>query len=151
MDIYQRMEELGIRLPKAPAPVGMFVPVNQVGNLLYASGQGSFYGEDFIVGKVGRDVTLEDARKGARYCMLNTLAALEEYLGDLNRVARVVKLLAFVASDSEFYQQPAVVNGASELLIDLWGEEGRHARSAIATNTLPSNLSVEIEAIFALK
>ena len=126
------MRSLGITLPKAPTPVGLFV-------------------EHRIEGKVGRDVTLEDARLGARYCMLNTLAVLEEYLGDLNRIQRVVKLLAFVSSDDGFYQQPAVVNGASQLLLDLWGEQGRHARSAIAVNTLPSNLSVEIEAIFTLK
>ena len=145
------MRSLGITLPKAPTPVGLFVPVNQVDHMLYAAGQGSFFGEHRIEGKVGRDVTLEDARLGARYCMLNTLAVLEEYLGDLNRIQRVVKLLAFVSSDDGFYQQPAVVNGASQLLLDLWGEQGRHARSAIAVNTLPSNLSVEIEAIFTLK
>ena len=95
-------------------------------------------------------VTLEDARLGARYCMLNMLASLDAHLGDLNRILRVVKLLAFVSSAPDFCRQPDVVNGASQLLIDLWGEEGRHARSAIAVNTLPSNLSVEIEAIFEL-
>ena len=139
------MRSLGITLPKAPTPVGLFVPVNQVDHMLYASGQGSFFGEHRIEGKVGRDVTLEDPRLGPRYCMLNTLAVLEEYLGDLNRIQRVVKLLAFVSSDDGFYQQPAVVNGASPLLLV------QKARSAIAVNTLPSNLSVEIEAIFTLK
>ncbi len=145
------MKELGIVLPEAPAPVGLFVPVNQVGNLLYLSGQGSFLGSHRIEGKVGRDVSLEDAQLGARYCMLNALAALQEYLGDLTKIQRVVKLLAFVSSDDAFGDQPAVVNGASQLLLDLWGDQGRHARSAIAVNTLPSHLSVEIESIFMLK
>lgn len=145
------MKELGITLPEAPAPVGLFVPVNQVGDMLYVSGQGSFFGDHRIEGTVGRDVSLEDARLGARYCMLNALAALQEYLGDLNKIQRVVKLLAFVASDDSFGEQPAVVNGASQLLLDLWGDQGRHARSAIAVNTLPSHLSVEIESIFMLK
>lgn len=151
MDIYERMRELGIELPEAPPPVGLFLPARQVGSLLFASGQGSFYKDRRIEGRVGADVTLEEAQLGARYCMLNMLAVLDAHLGDLNRIQRVVKLLAFVSSAPDFYQQPAVVNGASQLLIDLWGEEGRHARSAIATNTLPSNLSVEIEAIFELK
>lgn len=151
MDIYKRMRDLGIELPEVPPPVGLFLPARQVGNLLFASGQGSFYRDHRVEGKVGADVTLEEAQLGARYCMLNMLAALDAQLGNLNRIQRVVKLLAFVSSVPDFYQQPAVVNGASQLLIDLWGEEGRHARSAIATNTLPSNLSVEIEAIFELK
>ncbi|MCI8915796.1 MAG: RidA family protein [Oscillospiraceae bacterium] len=150
MDIYERMTELGIELPPAPPPVGLFLPARQVGSLLFASGQGSFYKDHRIEGKVGADVTLEDARLGARYCMLNMLASLDAHLGDLNRILRVVKLLAFVSSAPDFCRQPDVVNGASQLLIDLWGEEGRHARSAIAVNTLPSNLSVEIEAIFEL-
>lgn len=151
MDIYERMRELGIELPEAPPPVGLFLPARQVGSLLFASGQGSFYKDRRIAGKVGGGVTLEEGQLGARYCMLNMLAALDAHLGDLNRIRRVVKLLAFVSSAPDFYQQPAVVNGASQLLIDLWGEEGRHARSAIAVNTLPSNLSVEIEAIFELR
>ena len=151
MDIYERMRELGVELPEAPPPVGLFLPARQVGSLLFASGQGSFYRDRRVEGKVGADVTLEEAQLGARYCILNMLAALDAYLDDLNRIQRVVKLLAFVSSAPDFYQQPAVVNGASQLLIDLWGEEGRHARSAIADNTLPSNLSVEIEAIFELK
>ena len=118
MDIYERMKELGIELPEAPPPVGLFLPARQLGNALFASGQGSFYKDHRVEGKGGSDVTLEEA---------------------------------FVSSAPDFYQQPAVVNGASQLLIDLWGEDGRHARSAIATNTLPSNLSVEIEVIFELK
>lgn len=148
MDVYERLKELNIELPEAPAPVGKFLPYRQVGNLLFASGQGSFYKDHRIEGKVGADVTLEDAQLGARYCMINMLAALHASLGDLNRIRTVIKLLAYVSSDKDFCDQPAVVNGASQLLIDIWGEDGRHARSAIASNTLPSNLSVEIEAIF---
>ncbi|MDO5408052.1 MAG: RidA family protein [Eubacteriales bacterium] len=151
MDVYERLKELDIELPEAPAPVGKFLPFRQVGNVLFASGQGSFYKDHRIEGKVGADVTLEEAQLGARYCIINMLAALHSSLGDLNRIRKVVKLLAFVSSDDQFFAQPAVVNGASQLLIDIWGEDGRHARSAIATNTLPANLSVEIEAIFELK
>lgn len=151
MDVYGRLKELNIELPAAPPPVGLFQPYVQAGKLIFASGQGSFYKDTRIEGKVGADVTAEEAQLGARYCIINILAALDANLGDLNKIKRVVKLLAFVNSAPDFYQQPAVVNGASQLLIDIWGNEGRHARSAIATNTLPSNLSVEIEAIFELK
>ncbi len=151
MDVYEKMKRLGVVLPPAPAPVGLFLPVCQTGDLLFVSGQGSFLGDRRIEGQAGRQVSLEDARLGARFCMLNALACLQDYLGDLNRIRRAVKLLAFVSSDNDFCQQPAVVNGASQLLLDLWGEQGRHARSAIAVNTLPSNLTVEIESIFELK
>lgn len=151
MDVYQTLEKLGIALPEPSVPVGLFQPVNQVGPLLYISGQGSYYRDHRIEGKLGADVTVEQGQLGARYCMLNALAAAQEYLGDLNRIKRIVKLLGFVAGTADFYQQPAVVNGASQTLIDIFGENGRHARSAIGTNSLPSNLSVEIEVILEIE
>jgi len=151
MDIYEQMKNLNIILPPPSVPVGLFEPVVRVGNFLYVSGQGSYYNDILIKGKLGKDVTLEDGKIGARYCMLNTLAALQEYLGDLNRINRVIKLLGFISSDNDFHEQPAVLNGASQLLIDIFKDNGRHARSAIAVNTLPSNLSTEIESIFEIK
>ncbi len=150
MNIYERLDELGVTLPKASVPIGIFLPVNQVGNLLYVSGQGSYLNDHRIEGKVGSAVSLEEGQLGAKYCILNTLAALQEYLGDLNKIKRVVKLLGFVVSDDDFHQQPAVVNGASQFLIDLFGANGGHARSAIGINTLPTNISVEIETIFEI-
>lgn len=150
MDIYGRLTEMGVELPEASTPVGMFTPVNQVGNLLYVSGQGSYYRELWIKGRLGDSVSLEEGQMGARYCILNTLAALQEYLGDLGRIKRVVKLLGFVSSDLDFHEQPVVINGASRFLLELFGEQGRHARSAIGVNTLPMDLSVEIESIFEI-
>lgn len=151
MDIYKRLKELEIELPAPSVPVGLFCPVNQIGNMLYVSGQGSYYGEERIEGRLGDQVTVEDGNRGARYCMLNALAALEEYLGDLNKIKRVVKLLGFVAGSEDFHRQPEVINGASQTLLSIFGEAGQHARSAIGTCSLPQNLSVEIEAIFELK
>lgn len=150
-DIYKRLKELEIELPEPSVPIGLFRPVNQVGNTLYVSGQGSYYRDEIIKGKLGKDVTVEKGRLGAKYCMMNALAALDQYLGDLNRIKKVVKLLGFVNGADDFGRQPEVVNGASQLLIDLFGENGKHARSAIGTNSLPNNISVEIEAIFEIE
>ncbi len=151
MDIYKRLQELGIELPEQPEPVGLFVPVKQIGNTLYLSGQGSYIGDDWVKGKVGAECSLEEAQRGARLCMINLLAVLHAYLGDLNKVKGPVKLLGFVNGAPDFGQQPAVINGASQLLLDLFGEDGRHARSAIGAGSLPMGISCEIEAIFELK
>ncbi|WP_294569956.1 RidA family protein [uncultured Subdoligranulum sp.] len=153
MDIYTRLNELGYELP-APAPKGgIYKPVKQVGSLLYVSGQGATEkGVPVICGKVGAERTIEEGQAAARLCTLNALSALHAYLGDLNRIRSVVKLLAFVASAPGFNAQPKVADGASRLLADLWGEEdGVGARSAIATNELPGNITCEIEFIFELK
>jgi len=151
MDIYERLKELGIQLPAVPEPVGLFQPATQVGNVVYLSGQGSFIGDTWVKGKVGAECSLEDAQVGARLCMLNLLAVLDHYLGDLNRVKRPVKLLGFVNGAPDFDQQPAVINGASQLLLDVFGENGKHARSAIGAGSLPMGIACEIEAIFELK
>ena len=150
MDTYERLKELGLKLPEVPEPVGMFQPITQVGNLVYLSGQGSYCGETWVTGKVGETRTLEEAQLGAKLCMLNLLAVLEGYLGDLNRVKRPVKLLGFVNGAPDFAQQPAVINGASQLLLDLFGESGVHARSAIGVGSLPMDITCEIEAIFEI-
>lgn len=137
MDVYARLKELGIELPEGLSAAGLYKPVNQTGNLLFISGQGSIENGTRLTGRLGVDVTVEQGRRAARACAINTLSALQAYLGDLNRIKKVVKILAFVAGSDDFTEQATVVNGASQLFIDVFGEDGRHARSAIGTNSLP--------------
>jgi enamine deaminase RidA (YjgF/YER057c/UK114 family) len=152
MDVNDRIKELGITLPPPPGPGGLYVAVKQVGNLVYTSGVGPLEnGKPAVNGKVGAEVTVEEGQTAARLCILNTLSRLQEHLGDLNRVKNVVKVLGFVASAPGFGRQPEVLNGASQLLIDTFGDAGRHTRSAIGTSELPRNIPVEIEAIFEVE
>lgn len=152
MDINDRIGELGITLPPPPEPGGLYVAVKQVGNLVYTSGVGPLEkGKPAVIGKVGAEVNVEEGRAAARLCILNTLSRLQNHLGDLNRVKNVIKVLGFVASAPGFGRQPEVINGASELLIDVFGDAGRHTRSAIGTSELPRNIPVEIEAIFEVE
>jgi len=149
-NVYDLLKEKGITLPPPPPKGGVYTPVVEFGtNLLYCSGCGPDLGNgDTVVGTVGKELTLEQGQKAAYNCMLNILANLDAKLGDLNRIKRFVKVLAFVNSADEFKQQPQVVNGGSQLLFDLFGEEkGLPARSAIATNTLPGNIACEIECL----
>ena len=149
MNIYDRLKELELTLPQPPARGGVYVPVKQVGKLLFVSGQGPMVdGKPAFVGKVGAERTIEEGQEAARVCVLNTLAWLHEHLGDLNRIRDVVKLLGFVASAPGFNRQPEVINGASQLLVDILGDSGWHARSAIGSNELPGNITVEVESIF---
>jgi enamine deaminase RidA (YjgF/YER057c/UK114 family) len=147
--IDKKLEELGIEIPEVPAPVANYVPSVQTGNLLYLSGQGPRYGDNqFKTGKVGKDVTAEEAYQDARLVGIQLLAAAKKALdGDLSRVRRVVKLLGMVNGTPEFTKQPQVINGCSDLFVEVFGEAGRHARSAVGMN-LPNNITVEIEAIF---
>ncbi|MCL2618183.1 MAG: RidA family protein [Defluviitaleaceae bacterium] len=153
MDIYKRLEELGVTLPAPPPLAGIFVPVKQVGNLLYLSGTGpTENGLPLVAGKVGGDRSIEEGQHAARLCVVNALSNLQQYLGDLNRIKSVVKLLVFVSSAEGFGRQPEVANGASQFLMDIFGREfGVGARSAIGANELPGNITVEIEFIFELK
>jgi enamine deaminase RidA (YjgF/YER057c/UK114 family) len=153
MDVYEVMKVFGIQLPKAPVPGGIYTPIREFGqNFAYTSGMGcNIEGGALYKGKIGQDLTLEQGQKAARCCMLNILSSLEKQIGDLNRVKKVVKVLAFVASSPDFYEQPKVVNAASQLLVDIFGEDnGKGARSAIGTNVLPGNIPVEIEVLFEL-
>lgn len=151
MDIYEKLKELNIELPSAPPLGGVYVPVRRVGNLLFTAGQGcTKEGVPFIKGKAGADVTIEQAQEAARICTLNMLSILHSYTGNLNRIKGVVKILGFVASASGFNEQPRVLNAASQLFVDIFGEAGRHARSAIGTNELPGDITVEIEGIFEI-
>lgn len=149
MNVNEIMAQKNITLPEPPPKGGVYAPCKISGNMAYVSGCGCIIGDMVAAGKLGRDYTLEQGQQFAHNCMLNVLAVLKRELGDLARVRSVVKLLVFVASDDEFYQQPQVANGASELLGELFGQEiGIPARSAIGVNVLPGNLPVEIEAIF---
>lgn len=152
-NVYDKMKEMGIVLPQSPPKGGVYAPVKEFGgSFLYCSGCGpDLGGGNTYTGKLGKDLTLEEGKKAAYNCMLNLLANLECKLGDLNRIKRFVKVLAFVASDNDFVQQPQVANGGSELLVELFGEEaGCPARSAIGVNTLPGNIAVEIEMLVEL-
>ncbi|MFC5647716.1 RidA family protein [Paenibacillus solisilvae] len=146
--IYQRLEELGLELPQSPPKGGIYAKAKRTGNLVFTSGQGPIVnGKPAATGKLGLEVTVEEGQQMARLAVLNCLSVLEEEIGDLRRITQVVKLLGFVASGPAFYRQPEVMNGASQLLVDLFGERGEHARSAIGTNNLPLNFPVEIEMI----
>ncbi len=151
-DVYKKLEALGLTLPQPAPALGLYKPVRQEGKLLYVSGQGSTVGgRPTISGQVGGPCSLEEGQKAAQMCGLNALAALHHYLGDLNRIKGVVKVLGFIASAPGFGQQPRVLNGCSQLLKDLWGEDGVGARSAIGVNELPDGIACEVEFIFELR
>ncbi|MGW6499535.1 RidA family protein [Nonomuraea angiospora] len=144
----QKIAELGLTLPEVAAPAGAYVPAVRTGNLVYTSGQVPFVdGKLQRTGKLGVDLTTEEGAEQARICALNALAALKAEVGDLQKVVRIVKVVVFVASDPSFTEQPKVGNGASELLAEVLGEPGRHARSAVGVAVLPLDAPVEVELI----
>lgn len=145
-----RLDELGIELPEAAAPVANYVPYVQSGNLLFVSGQVTIWnGEVRHVGKVGAGISLEEGQQAARLCGINLIAQARAALdGDLDRVRRVVKLGVFVNSDPAFTGQPKVANGVSDLMVEVFGDAGRHARFAVGTNVLPLDVAVEVDAVF---
>ena len=148
MSANQRISELGIVLPQVATPAGAYVPAVVSGNLVFTAGQIPLVdGKLAATGKVGRDLTAEQAKDIARICALNAVAAVMSVIGDLDRVKKVVKVVGFVSSDPSFSQQPAVVNGASELLEQIFGEKGIHARSAVGVAVLPLDAPVEVELI----
>ena len=151
MSIADRLAELGIALPQAAAPVAAYVPVVVAGNLAHVSGQLPFVDGALVTGRLGEDLSLEQGVAAARACGLMILAQLEVALGSLDRVERIVKLGAFVNSAASFTDQPKVANGASELMAQVFGEAGRHARSAVGVPVLPLGAAVEVDAIVALK
>jgi len=152
MNIYDRLEELGMELPKPPTPAGLYMPCRRVGNLLYTSGQDCrIDGELAYSGKVGQDLTIEEGYEAARLTMMNCLAVIEQELGDLNKVNKFIKLLGFINTSNDFIEQPSVMNGASQVLLDVFGEAGKHARTALSANSLPFNIPLEIEMIIELK
>jgi enamine deaminase RidA (YjgF/YER057c/UK114 family) len=144
--IQEKINGLGLSLPAAPKPVAAYIPAKQTGKLVFTAGQLPMVnGELISKGLLGQDVEIEEANKAARICTLNALAAIKGVIGDLDRIKQIVRVVGYVASVPTFTQQPAVVNGASELLLEIFGENGKHARSAVGMAVLPLNASVEIE------
>ena len=152
MRIEKTLAAMGLELPQQPVPVGNYLPAARVGNLVFTSGQTArINGVRRYVGVVGQEVSPADAYLSARDATLNCLACVKQVVGSLDRVKRVVKVMGFVNAGREFDHQPAAINGASDLLEQLFGEAGRHARSAIGLSSLPSNVSVEIELIVEVR
>lgn len=152
MSAEARLKELGIELPRPPKPVANYVPFRRAGSLLFLSGQGPRERDGtLLTGKVGSEVTVEEAYRRARLTGLGLLSAARVALGSLDKVEAVVKLLGMVNADPLFGDHPKVINGCSDLFVEVFGDAGRHARSAVGMGSLPSNISVEIEAILLVR
>lgn len=149
--IDDRLAELGIMLPEAAAPVAAYVPAVEIGGLLHISGQLPFVGKDIVTGRLGETVSAEQGQAAARACGIMLLAQIRKALGSLDRVERIVKLGVFVNSAPDFTAQPKIANGASELMEQVFGEAGKHARSAVGVAALPLNAAVEVDAIVAVR
>lgn len=148
MSAEKKLKELGITLPETPKPIANYVPAVRAGNLLFVSGHGPFNdGKTMISGKLGKELTIEQGYQTARNVALNCLASVKAMIGDLDRVRRVVKLLGMVNCTEDFKDQPKVINGASDLLVEVFGDTGKHARSAVGMQSLPNGIPVEIEMI----
>jgi enamine deaminase RidA (YjgF/YER057c/UK114 family) len=145
-NIENRIKELGLQLPEPPKPLAAYIPAKQVGNLVFTAGQLPMVnGEIILKGLLGQDVEIDPAYNAAKICTLNALSAIKGVIGDLDKIKQVVRVVGYVASVPTFTQQPAVVNGASEFLLEVFGENGKHARSAVGMAVLPLNAAVEIE------
>jgi len=152
MSAEARLKEIGLTLPEAPRPVAAYVPSVRSGNLVFVSGQIAFKdGKLAWTGKVGRDLPLEAGQAAARQCALNALAVVRAEIGTLDAVERIVRVAVFVASADGFTDQPKVANGASELLVDVFGERGRHARAAVGVSELPLGSPVEVELVVEVR
>ena len=149
--IESRLAELGVTLAAGPAPAANYVPFVQVGDTLYVSGQISMNADGLITGKVGADLTTEEGAAAARTCAISLLSQVKEACGgDIEKLVRVVKLTGFVNSTPDYKEQPKVINGCSDFLVEALGEKGRHARSAVSAGALPLGVAVEIEGIFQI-
>lgn len=151
MSIDSKLADLGITLPAAPAPAANYVPYVRTGNLLFVSGQISAGPGGLITGRLGADLAVEAGAEAARACGLALLAQTRAALGSLDKVVRVVKLTGFVNSTPEFTDQPEVINGCSDLMVEVFGDKGRHARAAVSAAALPRGVAVEVEAIFEVE
>jgi enamine deaminase RidA (YjgF/YER057c/UK114 family) len=152
MQIENRLAEIGVTLPNVPKPVASYLPVVRSGNLLFLSGQlCTVTGELKYQGKVGKEVSLEDACQAAKIAAINSLAVIKQQVGSLDKVKRIVKVVGYVASDPSFSDQPKVINGASDFLVDVFGDKGSHARSAVGVAALPLNVPVEVEMIVEIE
>ena len=146
--VEERLKELGYELPVVAKPVAQYVPAKRVGNLVYVSGQGPIRdGKPVYVGQVGGEVSADEAYKAAEICALNCLAAIKSVVGSLEEVKEIVQVRGFVNSASDFHDQPKVIDGASKLLVKVFGDSGHHVRAALGTSNLPGNIPVEVEMI----
>ena len=151
MSAEENLKKLNINLPKAPDPVGAYVASKIVGNLVFISGQVSFNSNaELIKGKVGKDLNLEQAQEAAKFCALNLLAQLKKICGNLDKVKGCVKITGYVNSVDSFVDQPKVLNGASDLVSQVFGDKGKHTRAAVSVNSLPLGAAVEVEGIFEI-
>jgi enamine deaminase RidA (YjgF/YER057c/UK114 family) len=142
-----RLKELGLELPAPAAPVGNYVSAVRSGNLVFVSGHGPVGKDRVVTGKLGKDLTVEEGYEAARMVAVGLLGSLKALIGDLDKVRRIVKVLGMVNCDPAFLEQPRVIDGASDLLVEIFGEAGRHARSAVGMSALPFDIAVEIEMI----
>lgn len=148
----EKLAQLNITLPQVSAPVASYVNAVRVGNLLFLAGKGpSKENNEYIKGKIGRDLTIAEAYEAAKLTAINQLAVLKKELGSLQKVKRIVKVSGFVNSADDFYEQPKVINGFSDLMIQVFGDKGKHARTALGVNTLPFNMAVEVELIVEIE
>ena len=147
MSINRKLAELGLTLPAVPAPVAAYVNCVRSGNLLFLSGGLPIDGDRKILGKVPSEVSVEEAKEGARMIVLNRLAVIQDEIGSLDKVRQIVALNGFVNSDPDFHGHPQVINGASELLVEIFGERGKHSRTALGAAALPLNVAVEINLV----
>ena len=149
-DIDRKLEELGLALPKAAAPVATYVPAVEAGGLLHVSGQLPFRDGKVVTGRLGDDLDVAAGQEAAKLCALMVVAQVKAALGDLSRVGRIVKLGVFVNSAADFGDQPEVANGASDLMVALFGDAGKHARAAVGVAALPRHAAVEVDAVVAV-
>ncbi|MDC0252559.1 RidA family protein [Chloroflexi bacterium] len=148
MSIEEKLKELGIELKSPPTPVANYIPVQQTGNLIYLSGQGPRdESGNFITGKVGSNISAEEAYDLSRNTAINLLSAMNAYLGSLDKVVKIVKVFGMVNAEQNFIDHPKVINGCSDFFVEIFGDKGRHARSAVGMGSLPNNMAVEIEII----
>ena len=152
MTASENLKKLNIELPQAPDPVGAYVAFKKIGKLIFISGQLPIMKDGKLLkGKIGKDLSLEDGQKAAKLCAINILAQANKAVAfDLNKIKNCVKITGFVNSTDEFIDQPKVINGASELIVSIFGDAGMHTRAAVSTNSLPLGVSVEVDAIFEL-
>lgn len=151
MSFEARVQELGLTIPPAATPAAAYIPAVQTGNLIFVSGQLPSENGQLVKGTLGKDLGVEDGYQAARLCAINCLGAVKSLTGSLDRVVRIVKVTGFVASTPEFTDQPKVINGASELMQQIFGEQGLHARAAVGMASLPLGVAVEVEMIVEVK
>jgi len=148
----ERLKELGIEIPDLPPPAGAYIPAVKSGNLVFCSGQGpSRDGKLVYTGKLGAELTLEEGYQAARICALNCLAEICSVIGSINNIVKIIQVRGFIASTPDFFEHPRVLNGASELLIDIFGDAGKHTRCALGTSVLPKNIPIEVEMLVEVK